>query len=441
VSSYLDEIETQLESLTDHGAHRRLRLRALPGRAGGDGRGPRRLADAIACAAVILVTVAVAAVVLNGHGAKRGGAPAAGTAHDRQSGRHPRGVSAKSKPKTAPTNPTAPANPAALTNPGGPVPAGFVPRSFTAISELTWWLLGTAPCNSAPCTSIVRTTDGGRTFVGIPAPRITLATASRQVGVSQLRFADANDGFAYGPALFVTHDAGATWHQVDVGGSVNDLAIADGEAYAVVTPSGDPLDKSRLLRSPISRDQWGVLSAAGHVAGGLWVHGSDVLIQSDDNGKLLASHDSGASFNSYPVPSPGLPCQFQEMAPSVLWEHCATGMMSDVWRSLDGGASFRLAGCAGCGPGADGQLPPQPNSAAFAAASSTTAVVGYQQLYQTSDSGAQWTPVGPKGLNWVYLGFTDATHGVGLATSGSGTDERLYYTTDAGVSYHPVPIP
>ncbi len=28
-------------------------------------------------------------------------------------------------------------------------------------------------------------------------------------------------------------------------------------------------------------------------------------------------------------------------------------------------------------------------------------VVGYQQLYQTSDSGAHWTPVGPKGLNWV----------------------------------------
>ena len=167
-----------------------------------------------------------------------------------------------------------------------------------------------------------------------------------------------------------------------------------------------------------------MLSAAGDVAGGLWVHGSDVLIQSNDNGKLLASHDFGASFTRYPVPSPGLPCQFQEMAPSVLWEHCVTGMMSDVWRSLDGGATFQPAHCVGCGPRGSGQLPLQPNSATFAAASARTAVVGYQQLYQTADGGAHWTPVGPKGLNWVYLGFTDATHGVGLARSGSGTDEQ-----------------
>ena len=174
---------------------------------------------------------------------------------------------------------------------------------------------------------------------------ISLATGAAQVGVSQLRFADADDGFAFGPDLFVTHDAGATWHQVDVGGAVDDLAIADGEVYAVITPAGNQLAQSRLLRSPISRDQWGVLSAAGDVARGLWVHGSDVLIESNDNGKLLASHDFGASFNRYPVPSPGLPCQFQEMAPSVLWEHCATGMMSNVWRSLDGGATFQPAQC------------------------------------------------------------------------------------------------
>jgi hypothetical protein len=30
----------------------------------------------------------------------------------------------------------------------GAVPAGFQPQSFTAISEFTWWLLGTAPCGS-----------------------------------------------------------------------------------------------------------------------------------------------------------------------------------------------------------------------------------------------------------------------------------------------------
>jgi photosystem II stability/assembly factor-like uncharacterized protein len=83
----------------------------------------------------------------------------------------------------------------------------------------------------------------------------------------------------------------------------------------------------------------------------------------------------------------------------------------------------------------------QPNSAAFAAASSTTAVFGYQQLYRTSDGGGSWAPVGPPGLTWSYLGFTDPTHGIGLAgSSPSEADAHLYYTTDGGASYHLVPI-
>jgi photosystem II stability/assembly factor-like uncharacterized protein len=85
-----------------------------------------------------------------------------------------------------------------------------------------------------------------------------------------------------------------------------------------------------------------------------------------------------------------------------------------------------------------------PNSAQFAAASTTTAVVGYNQLYRTTDAGATWTRVGPAGIaQWAYLGFTDATHGVGLGYLGSIApgNERLYYTIDGGQTYHYVPIP
>jgi hypothetical protein len=47
-----------------------------------------------------------------------------------------------------------------------------------------------------------------------------------------------------------------------------------------------------------------------------------------------------------------------------------------------------------------------------------------------------------QGDSWVYLGFTDPTHGVGLATSrSSAASERLYYTIDAGASYHLVEVP
>ena len=57
--------------------------------------------------------------------------------------------------------------------------------------------------------------------------------------------------------------------------------------------------------------------------------------------------------------------------------------------------------------------------------------------------GATWTPVGPSGIaGWAYLGFTDATHGVGLGYLGAlaAGNERLYYTTDAGQSYHLVSL-
>ena len=194
------------------------------------------------------------------------------------------------------------------------------------------------------------------------------------------------------------------------------------------------------MRSPVSADEWTTVSAAGDVSGGLWVQGSDVFVQSGvGNGigsDVLVSHDGGGSFTSYPSPGAGLGCQYQEPVPPILWAHCATGTESGVWRSTDAGAQFDTAM-----PSAGLSLP---NSATFGAASDTTAVVGYQQLYRTDDDGQTYTPVGPKDVvAWSYLGFTDDTHGVALGYVGSvlPANERLYYTTDGGQSYHLVTVP
>ena len=152
-------------------------------------------------------------------------------------------------------------------------------------------------------------------------------------------------------------------------------------------------------------------------------------------GNLLVSHDGGASFTAYPAPSPGLPCQFAAPDPPVVWAHCATGTESGVWRSSDGGAHFTAVVSHGLH---------LPNTAAFGAASASTAVVGSQQLYRSTDNGSSWTPVGPSGIaQWSYLGFTDPTHGVALGYAGSvaPASERLYYTTDAGQTYHLIRVP
>jgi hypothetical protein len=403
MGDYLQQVEDQLAELTERGAHRR----------------PRPRLDLLAVGAAIAVVAAVVVLVSTiGQNAHRSSA----VSHNPHPAVHHGPVSHRGRQGVT----TVVVSPSEL--PAGPVPAGFGPQSFTALGELAWWTLGSASCSNPPCTSIVRTADGGRTFVGTPAPRTR--------NVSQLRFADSLDGFAYGPQLWVTHDGGRNWHQVAVSGQVTELAASLGQVYAIVTnPS---TGTGELLHTPASRDAWSVLPAAGDAYTGLWAQGSDVLLESASHpgagDQLRISHNGGQSFSRYPVP-PTVACQFEEPQPPVVWAHCATGMLSATWRSTAGGLDFVAVGHG---------LPELPNSAAFGSASATTAVVGYRQLYRTIDGGATWSPVSrPSEITWwQYLGFSDPTHGVALGYVGSEqpSNERLYYTTDGGASYHLVSI-
>src|SRR5258706_13732248 len=54
-------------------------------------------------------------------------------------------------------------------------------------------------------------------------------------GVSQVRFLDSANGWAYGPELYATHDGGVTWHRIaPLPGRVVDLSAAGGRAFAVI---------------------------------------------------------------------------------------------------------------------------------------------------------------------------------------------------------------
>lgn len=453
MSDYLDRIEQQLAELTEEGAHHRMRARrgAVSGRPTPPPRprrqappprrprrrrgGARRFSEALALLAAFAVVAAVVAIVeANLHsGAPPHPTAASSPAHS---------ASTPHKTSTAPAR-TPPSAPPAAALPAQ-VPARFAPQSFSAISELTWWLLGPGSCPpdfTGPCGAILRTTDGGRNFAGVPTPRAPLTpSASQGAGYSQLAFADAQNGYAYDPALYATHNGGTTWQQINVGGTVTRLAISSGQAYAVVSPTGGVSGK--LMRSPVAHDDWAALPAAGAASGGLWVQGSNVITQSAAGtgvgANVLVSSDGGNSFTSSPAPSPGFPCQFAAPAPPVVWAECATGTESGVWHSSDNGAHFTVA--AGTGTSL-----PLPNSAPFAAASSSVAVVGAQtMIYRSDSSGSLWSQVEPPGISqWAYLGFTDSTHGVALGYAGSvaPANERLYYTTDAGQSYHLVPLP
>lgn len=344
---------------------------------------------------------------------------------------------------------------------GGAVPAGFDPVSFTAISAKQFWLLGDAPCSNPVCTSIVRTTDGGSTFVGIPAPAATLAlntSTSTAAGINTLRFADAQDGYAYatGPEgqLWDTHDGGAHWSEPLALSGQELLAFGTGDGYAfalVGTCPNGTCSKLAMERTPVGNDNWTDLSVpvpsgADQVAT-MTVHGPDLWFSvttstSQSNQLLVASTNDANSFTTYQSPcSPGLAGTIQASSADVLWAVCPTGMMAQASRSDDGGAHWSALNT--------GELP---NSAQLAPASDTTAVLvtsGGGPLMQTTDGGKTWQDISgttaSNGYSWDWVGFTDGQTGSALQETGTlpanwpwqhgPFPEQLWRTSDGGSTW------
>jgi hypothetical protein len=327
------------------------------------------------------------------------------------------------------------------------VPGSFQPVSFTAVSEFTWWLLGDTTCaHHGGCATIVRTTDGGRSFVRIPAPHTHT--------VGQLRFATTQIGYAFGRQLWTTHDGGQRWVHVAVGGRVTQLSTAGGYVFALVHDRRG----GWLMRSPIGLDDWQRLRVpGGRPFTGLWTQANQVLVETQRTRpvnrkrqrvprqvrRLAISTDNGFRFTSSVRLPRATPCQINANLPAV-WVHCAAGRGSGTWRSYNSGIRFHTAGGRAhhraVGVNALLKLP---SGSTFAAASATTAVVGTKQLYRTTNGGHSYRAVPtPRGIRyWQYLGFTDRSHGVALGMFGrKRSQERLYYTTNGGRSYHFVPI-
>jgi hypothetical protein len=187
----------------------------------------------------------------------------------------------RAHPRAAASTTTAPAS--------EPFASSFVPESFSAVSVSQWWVLGTESCGAQVCTTIAATSDKGASFQMLPGPGGAFAQhLASSPTVSQVRFADPMDGWAFDPLLYATHDGGHDWTAVPMPGQVVDLEAGLGEVYAVVVPPTPACAKnatcpvttpgSELWRVAPTSNDWTVDSAAGSVSGGLAVHGRSVWV-------------------------------------------------------------------------------------------------------------------------------------------------------------------
>ncbi|HXZ99014.1 MAG TPA: hypothetical protein VEK76_01570 [Candidatus Binatia bacterium] len=350
------------------------------------------------------------------------------------------GGTSSPQPATSATQPThQPTATPAPALPGG----GFQPAAVTAISESDFWMLGTARLCSGCAPIIVRTTDGGATFSAIAPPPGQFADYSQgtATSISDLRFADAVDGWGFGPGLWATHDDGAHWVAIDLHAKVVDLEPgADGYVYAAVDtcattqPTGSLPCFYEVERSPVTTDTWNVVLK---IAGGnqpepsLGVHGTDVWLM--DTAGIWRSLDEGVSFTPLPNPCGAqLGGEIYPVSPTAVWAFCPTGMEGGPWLSTNGGESFtsEYGGAA------------YPNSARIGAVSASTAfVTGGGAVNETTDGGTTYRSIsGFGGGDVTWLGFTDPTVGYALVESGQGTQRTLWRTGDAGARWSLVTV-
>jgi hypothetical protein len=243
-----------------------------------------------------------------------------------------------------------------------------IDASFTSPSD--GWLLGVVmnDCATGGIIEARATVDGGLHWAKATAPPApwggVAPNGSGNVpldGVTRVLFANAKDGWAYGPGLWATHNGGVSWHQVSTQcHGVSSMAVTSGYAVATFGTCGS-ITRSNcsapatftVETTPVHRDAWRpVPGAAGEGAPALTA--------------------AGGTAYAYPAGAPGFPGKLTLLAGP------ANG--SRHWHS---------------------QAMPCPASAITASASSAShlllacALLGTHptttHLYRSTDGGARWT--------------------------------------------------
>jgi hypothetical protein len=301
--------------------------------------------------------------------------------------------------------------------------------------------------------------------VRLPAPPVAYVrpnydNSEAQPDVSEIRFADPLDGWAFGPGLWATHNGGASWQQVNLGGSVVSLETAGGYVDAVVSPCQRDSQCTGALRLEQARATSGpftaILTGPGGQVGGTVT--SDLSLQPAVGFALLGYGMTAAStylyatgnlasphgWNRFPDPCAAAGAQVELssfIAPnSTLLYTLCTG-------NAAAGSTEKFAVVTDDGHSSVAGAPPLAGDGGMLAATATGTLVlatasAASFLDRSTDGGRTWATVGSfddGGIGFNDLGFTSDTQGVvihGLPEEG-GIDQLLM-THDAGAAWQVV---
>jgi len=373
------------------------------------------------------------------------------------------GTRTPTAPAAHPTTPS-PAS-GGFTAPLGPVPVNFAPLSVTFVSTEVGWGIGNAgvpehcqDANPTFCISVVRTDDAGKTWHGGPAPRTSQPNGS--VGVSGIRFLDGVNGWAFGPELWATHDAGNSWNQVPTSGArVTDLETANGRAYALwAMCSGNPVagfaadcTSYTLMTTTADSDNWQPVSGAtsGLTNGGaatsavLALTGSVGYLVAPD-GTLYSGPIGGTWQRAGTVPcqpgpgrADGLPHNIMlALQNSTQLAVACTGPsfpVATVFTSDDGGANWSEQATSAWTDVARPTLPLSLTSAP----NGTLVLASSLGLDVLPAGGSQWQLGGLTATNpgFMYVGMTTDDQGVAVPID-TGLHE-IWMTFNAGQTWAP----
>ncbi len=389
------------------------------------------------------------------------------------------GPSTSAKPAGGGTQASAGASavpsPAAL----APVPPDFRPMSVTFVGTETGWVIGQAGvaghCATAFCTSVARTDNAGKTWTGVPAP--VTGSPDGSTGVSQIRFLNSEDGWAFGPGLFATRDGGRTWTQVGTGGlRVTSLETVGNRVFALFascTGSGPEFaaactsftlysasaaaSTSASDWTPVGASTSGLTDGAADEAASLVLTGSRGFLLAPDRA-LYAGPVNGSGpwtlVNSITPVCPVGPAQADGQPAGALFAAVTTKelILACVTVSRPGG----FGGSAGGSAGQQKLIFSSPNggtswiqiataptagiATSVAASPSESVVLGTNQGIDVLPTGditwqaATLTPGAAAG-GFSYVGMTTDEQGIALpADPASGT---VWFTFDGGQRWQP----